>query len=187
MKMHGDIQIAEHIFSVKDSVPLLHINKLDGENVSGIFQLLRSQNQRRLLLVLAPPLHSACNLAQGSKRRIPQNAEQIQIRIFRMKFPFSRGAVENHAYEVLARCRPHLLNKFAEQLLVRHYSSLPASQASKTSAADKRAVKATAAAKSASAPSSAAVPTVSAAAKQKPPEYQPPERSKQYNQNNYYK
>src|SRR5438128_10845784 len=56
-----------------------------------------------------------------------------------MKFPFSRGAVENHAYEVLARCRPHLLNKFAEQLLVRHYSSLPASQASKTSAAAKRA------------------------------------------------
>src|SRR5256886_15431057 len=142
MKMYGDIQIAEHIFSVKDSVPLLHINKLDGENVSGIFQLLRSQNQRRMVLLLAPPLHSACNLAQGSKRRIPQNAEQIQIRIFRMKFPFSRGAVQNHTYEVLARCRPHLLNKFAEQLLVRHYSSLPASQASKTSAAAKRAVKA---------------------------------------------
>src|SRR5437773_1682935 len=142
--MHGDIQIAEHIFSIKHPVPLLHIHKLDGENVSGIFQLLRSQNQRRmvLLLVLAPPLHSACNLAQGSKRRIPQNAEQIQIRIFRMKFPFSRGAVQNHTYEVLARCRPHLLNKFAEQLLVRHYSSLPASQASKTSAAAKRAVKA---------------------------------------------
>src|SRR5437879_5135814 len=176
--MHGDIQIAEHIFSIKHPVPLLHIHKFDRENVGGIFQLLRSQNQRRMVLLLAPPLHSACNLAQGSKRRIPQNAEQIQIRIFRMKFPFSRGAVENHAYEVLARCRPHLLNKFAEQLLVRHYSSLPASQASKTSAA----------AKSASAPSSsAAVPTVSAAAKQKPPEYQPPERSKQYNQNNYYK
>src|SRR5438874_10725334 len=142
--MHGDIQIAEHIFSIKHPVPLLHIHKLDGENVSGIFQLLRSQNQRRMVLlrVLAPPLHSACNLAQGSKRRIPQNAEQIQIRILGMELPFSRGAVQNHTYEVLARCRPHLLNKFAEQLLVRHYSSLPASQASKTSAAAKRAVKA---------------------------------------------
>src|SRR5207253_11211808 len=140
--MHGDIQIAEHIFSIKHPVPLLHIHKFDRENVGGIFQLLRSQNQRRMVLRLAPPLHSACNHAQGSKRRIPQNAEQIQIRIFRMKFPLSRGAVENHAYEVLARCRPHLLNKFAEQLLVRHYSSLPASQASKTSAAAKSAVKA---------------------------------------------
>src|SRR5437773_5331749 len=139
--MHGDIQIAEHILTLKNPVPLLHLHKVDRDNVGGIFQLLRSQNQRRMVLLLAPPLHSACNLAQGSKRRIPQNAEQIQIRIFRMKFPFSRGAVENHAYEVLARCRPHLLNKFAEQLLVRHYSSLPASQASKTSAA-KRAVKA---------------------------------------------
>src|SRR5207247_8679578 len=140
--MHGDIQIAEHIFSIKHPVPLLHIHKLDGENVGGIFQLLRSQNQRRMVLLLAPPLHSACNLAQGSKRRIPQNAEQIQIRIFRMKFPFSRGAVQNHTYEVLARCRPHLLNKFADQLLVRHYSSLPASQASKTSAPATSAVKA---------------------------------------------
>src|SRR5947199_128148 len=176
--MHGDIQTAEHIFSIKHPVPLLHIHKFDRENVGGIFQLLRSQNQRRMVLLLAPPLHSACNLAQGSKRRIPQNAEQIQIRIFRMKFPFSRGAVENHAYEVLARCRPHLLNKFAEQLLVRHYSSLPASQASKTSAADKPAA----------APSSTAVAAPgSTAAKQEPPEQQPPERSKQYNQNNYYK
>src|SRR5205823_9211578 len=96
--MHGDIQIAEHIFSIKHPVPLLHIHKFDRENVGGIFQLLRSQNQRRMVLLLAPPLHSACNLAQGSKRRIPQNAEQIQIRIFRMKFPFSRGAVQNHTY-----------------------------------------------------------------------------------------
>src|SRR5439155_456315 len=69
-----------------------------------------------------------------------------------------------------------------------HPISLPASTRSAAAGtAAAKSAKSTAAAKSASAPSSAAVPTVSAAAKQKPPEYQPPERSKQYNQNNYYK
>ena len=120
--MHWDIQIAQQVFSIKHSMPLLHVHKFDGENVGGIFQLLRTQNQRRMMLFLSPPLHSTRDLAQGSKGRVLQNAQQIQIRIFRMKFSFCCRAVENHTCEVAARCRPHLLNKLADQLLVNHCS-----------------------------------------------------------------
>src|SRR6266849_11003114 len=161
-------------------MPLLHVHKLNRERVRRGCEFRRRQHQWRMVLLAPPPLDDVCNLAQGSERRIAQHAEQIQIRIFGMKFALRPRAVEKHAHQVRSRSSSDLFNKFADQFFVGHCFSLPAATgaaAAKTATATAaKTTKTAAAAETTATTKPSATTAATEIAEYQHPEQGPPQR-----------
>src|SRR5256885_5182133 len=72
-----------------------------------------------MMFLLAPPLCCAGNLAQRREGRVPHNAKQVVVGIFRMELSFGRRTIENHAGKIFSRRGADLLHELTEQLFVR--------------------------------------------------------------------
>src|SRR5690242_6598519 len=129
MKCHWHPQALQNVFPTQHAIALLHVDKFDGKNGRRRPQFFGGQDQRRMVLLAAPPLGDSSNFRQQSERRITNHAEQSQIRIFRMEFAFRRRAVKYHAGDVIARSRANLADEFVREfclLIIGHGLSSPA-------------------------------------------------------------
>src|SRR5579864_927167 len=125
VERHRNLQTLQHVLSIKNSIALLHVQKFDGENAGGRAQLLNSQNQGRMMLLAPPPLGHLRDFRKRSKGRVANHAEQIQVRILRMKLSIGAGAVKYHAEHVVACSCTNSIDEFGCEFrvfFVRHIS-----------------------------------------------------------------
>src|SRR5256885_11024632 len=71
-----------------------------------------------MMFLLAPPLCCAGNLAQRREGRVPHNAKQVVVGIFRMELSFGRRTIENHAGKIFSRRGADLLHDLTAPLFV---------------------------------------------------------------------
>src|SRR5579864_8372851 len=112
MQRHWHVQVLKNVFAKQRPVALLHIYKFDGENAGRCSQFLDGENQRRMMFLAPPPLGHARNFRERSKGRVAQHAQQIQIRVLRMKLSVGAGAVKYHAKHVFARSCTDSIDEF---------------------------------------------------------------------------
>ena len=103
MLVHGDLQRAQNFVAKEHAVVVLHIEKLDGEHVGGVFQFFLGHHQRRGMFLAMPPFHHRRDGGESGKRTLAQDAEQVQVGEFSLEFSGRGRAVENDALQVLAR------------------------------------------------------------------------------------
>src|SRR5579864_2097418 len=85
MQIHRNVQAAEHILSVDNTMMLLHIKQFDREDISRPLDFLARHAKRRWLLLLVPPLRHRGQSLQRLERIDAQNAKQVQVREAGMK------------------------------------------------------------------------------------------------------
>src|SRR5579863_6742108 len=114
VKVQRNIKAAEEVVAVEKAMALLHIQKLNGENIRGTLKFFARENQRRVMLLLRPPFDCGRDCGKRRKRAFPQNAKQVDIGEFGMKFSVRSGTVEDHALEICSRCHTQPADKFTD-------------------------------------------------------------------------
>src|SRR5690242_17577054 len=101
MQVHGNLKSAENVFAEKHAMPLLHIEKLDGEDIGRSFDFVTSQYQGRVMLLAGPPLHRRSHGGDRLERTLSQYAKQVDIGKLRMKFSVGCRAVDDHTLKIV--------------------------------------------------------------------------------------
>src|SRR5215467_10492816 len=76
-----------------------------------------------MMFFASPPFDNRGNPGQRAESCITHHAQDVQVRIFRMKFALRGRAVQDHTYQITRSRGPHLLNKIADELVFRHLLS----------------------------------------------------------------
>src|SRR5579862_2164426 len=101
---------------------LLHVEKLDGENIGGTLHFLACQHQRLMMLLFRPPLDRRRNRGERGERTLTQDAKEVDIGEVWVKFPVRSGTVKDHAQEIRSRCRTQPADEFVN-LFFRYHSA----------------------------------------------------------------
>ena len=120
VQVHRDAQVFQYVLAEQHSMMPLHVEQFDGEHIHGAFQFEAGHAQWRRFFLSIPPLGGRAQGPQGFERRVPQHAEQIQVRQAGMKIAGHGRAEENDALEVGAARVLHSLHKLVNDLLRNH-------------------------------------------------------------------
>src|SRR5689334_3736196 len=101
-------------------MPLLHIEKLDGENIRRAFDFLTSKHQRGVMLLTSPPLDRRSHGGDRCERTFTQHAKQVDIGKLGMKLSVSRRTVNDHALEIVSAGNAQPADKFVDLFFCNH-------------------------------------------------------------------
>src|ERR1022692_3924814 len=102
---------------------LLHIEKLDGENIRGVIQFVASKHQRRVMLLASPPLNHGRHCGERREGTLAQYAKQVDIGELRVKFSVRSGAIEDHALEIFSASHAQPADEFVYLFFRNHNAS----------------------------------------------------------------
>src|SRR5437899_5132962 len=176
MQVHWNLQTAERILSVDNTMMLLHIEQFDREDVGRPLEFLARHAEGRRLLLPVPPLCHRRQSLQRLERADAQNAKQVQVREPGMKIAGNHRSKKYDTLDVRAAGFACAFCKFVNDVYSNHgILALPAAASSPTpgAAATKSAKAAPAAEPAASSPITPASATESAAAAKDVREQQP--------------
>jgi hypothetical protein len=103
---------------------LLHVEKLNGENIRGTLQFLASEQQWRMMLLPGPPLNHGRHCGEAGERGLTQYAKQVEIGEVGMEFPVRSGTVKNHTLEIFSRSCMQPADEFVDLFFCNHGASL---------------------------------------------------------------
>src|ERR1700693_4442123 len=98
MQLQRHFKIGEKIRAIKNAVMKLHVEKLDGEDVGRLAQLIVSKYEWGKVSLLNPPFRSSVQVFQGGGVGSFYNAKNVQVRMSGAEFTSDRGAVEHHGF-----------------------------------------------------------------------------------------
>src|SRR4051794_12872686 len=117
MEIKGNRDAGDDVCTVKNAMPRLDVEHLDGEYVSGAREFVESKDERGTGL-LFPPLHGGCDYGEVGGGESLQNTEQVDVGVFRRVFGRDGRAIENDGEKVLAGLGLHHLDEFVDALLL---------------------------------------------------------------------
>src|SRR5579872_1597830 len=120
MQVRGNREILHNIIAKHNSMVLLHIQKLYGENIGGAPQFFARDEQRRRLLLRIPPLHGWGKRLQGGIGTVSNHAKQIEVGEFRMEVSRDRRSKEDDALQVCSSRSPQPIDEVVDQFFRNH-------------------------------------------------------------------
>src|SRR5258708_10450421 len=125
MQIHGNFDVGDRIFTEEHAMRGADVQALDVENIGGTNQFFSRKNARsRFAHRAAPPAHHRSNARQLRRFCGFQNAEQIQIRLARMKISARRRSVKHQRLQIFSSSFLNSANNFNQFFFSRQHHNL---------------------------------------------------------------
>ena len=114
VQSQGNLKALEKILPEQHAVTLLHIEKLDREDIGRAAQLVKCEYQQTGISLAPPPFCNRPEALEFDGASVPDDTEDVQIRMLGNELAGDGRAVENDCFQIISRGSFQAFYKFVE-------------------------------------------------------------------------